>query len=56
MRLCILISMNLSTKEIASLTHKSIRGIEGAKFRLRKKMALEPESDLYEHITAYKNQ
>ncbi|MEG2336592.1 MAG: tetratricopeptide repeat protein [Bacteroidales bacterium] len=54
MRLCVLISMNLTTKEIASLTHKSVRGIESAKFRLRKKMNLSPEVDLYEMITACK--
>lgn len=56
MRLCALISMNLSTKEIASLTNKSVRGIESAKFRLRKKMKLEPEADLFEVIIAHRSE
>lgn len=56
MRLCALISMNLSTKEIASLTNKSVRGIESAKFRLRKKMKLEPEADLFEGIIAHRSE
>lgn len=45
-RLCALISLNLTTKEIASLIDRSVRGVETAKFRLKKKMQLSPEESL----------
>jgi len=39
-KLCAFLKMNLSTKDISSITHQSIRSIEVARFRLRKKMDL----------------
>ena len=39
-RMCAFIVMNLSTKEIAQLTNRSIRTVETMKFRLRKKMEI----------------
>jgi hypothetical protein len=39
-RLCALLRMDMSTKEIASLTHQSIRGVELARIGLRKKLGL----------------
>lgn len=39
-RMCAFIIMNLSTKEIAQLTNRSIRTVETMKFRLRKKMEI----------------
>ncbi len=39
-RLCAFIVLNLSTKEIASLTNRSVRTVESMKFRLRKKMGI----------------
>lgn len=47
-RLCMLIKQGLSNKEIAQLTHKSVRGVESAKFRMKKKMNIESQKDLYE--------
>lgn len=54
-RLCALISLNLTTKEIASLINRTVRGIETAKFRLRKKMQLTPDDNLHEIIAQLKN-
>ncbi|MEG2177611.1 MAG: hypothetical protein RRY15_01870, partial [Bacteroidales bacterium] len=48
MRLCALISLNLSAKEIASLTNRTFQSVGTAKFRLKKKMNLSPEVNLYE--------
>lgn len=42
--------MNLSTKEIAYLMNISIRGVEIARYRLRKKLNLERVNNLQEHI------
>lgn len=40
MRLCALLKLNLSSKEIADLTGQSVKGIENARVRLRKKLNL----------------
>lgn len=37
-RLCTLIHMNMSTKEISAITHQSIGSINTARTRLRKKL------------------
>lgn len=50
LRLSTLIKMGMSTKEIATLTNKSVRGIESAKFRLRKKMNLDTAKDIYDYF------
>lgn len=46
--LCAYTKMNLSAKEIAPLLNISIRGVEIAKYRLRKKMNLERSDNLTE--------
>lgn len=53
-RLCALISLNLTTKEIASLINRTVRGIETAKFRLRKKMQLVTDDNLNDIILQIK--
>lgn len=50
LRLCLLINTGLNTKEIASITNKSVRGVESAKFRLRKKMDLDSSQDTYDYL------
>lgn len=47
-KLCAYLRMNLSTKEIASLMNISIRGVEGSRYRLRKKMDLDNDANLTE--------
>lgn len=47
-KLCILIREGLSTKDIAAYTNKSVRGVESAKFRLRKKMNITTQKDIYD--------
>ncbi|MDP4281239.1 MAG: tetratricopeptide repeat protein [Bacteroidota bacterium] len=46
LKIASLIRMNLNTKEIASITLKSIESINIAKYRLRKKMHIEDEESL----------
>lgn len=45
-KLCVMLRMHLSTKEIANLTNRSCRTIECMRFNIRKKMKLEVQSNL----------
>ena len=45
-KLCIYLKMNLSSKEIAPLLNISFRGVELHRYRLRKKLGLNPEESL----------
>ncbi|WNB17070.1 triple tyrosine motif-containing protein [Marivirga arenosa] len=53
MKLSAYLRMNLSTKEIANLLNISIRGVEIARYRLRKKLELERSDNLQEFILKY---
>lgn len=48
LRLCAYLRMNLSTKEIAHLLNISVRGVEGSRYRLRKKLGLPGDANLVE--------
>jgi len=50
LRLAAYIRMNLSSKEIAPLLNISLRAVENKRYRLRKKMELEHEDNLSEHL------
>ncbi len=51
MRLCAYLKMNISTKEIASLMNISVRGVEISRYRLRKKMGIDHDTNLISFIT-----
>lgn len=53
MKLSAYLRMNLSTKEIAHLLNISVRGVEIARYRLRKKLNLERSTNLQEFILRY---
>jgi ligand-binding sensor domain-containing protein/DNA-binding CsgD family transcriptional regulator len=42
--------MNLSTKEVAQLMNISVRGVEISRYRLRKKLALPTQANLFEFL------
>lgn len=42
--------LNLSSKEIAQLLNISIRGVETSRYRLRKKLGLANEDNLFDHL------
>lgn len=44
LRVCALIKLNLNSKEIADLTHKTIRSVEATRASIRKKMGLAKEN------------
>lgn len=52
-KLCALLRLNLSTKEISNLMSISLRGVEIARHRLRKKLGLEPGQNLSKFILEY---
>lgn len=53
MKLSAYLRMNLSTKEIAQLLNISVRGVEIARYRLRKKLDLDRSVNLQEFILKY---
>jgi len=53
LRLCAYLRMNLSTKEIAPLMNISIRGVEISRYRLRKKLALDQNTNLSDFIISF---
>jgi ligand-binding sensor domain-containing protein/DNA-binding CsgD family transcriptional regulator len=53
LRLCALIRLNLTTKEIASLLNISVRGVEQSRYRLKKRLELDAETNLVDYITDY---
>lgn len=54
LRLCGLLRLNLPTKEISKLMNISIRGVDAARYRLRKKLNLSPESNLTDFMIKFK--
>lgn len=49
LRLCAFLRLNMSTKDISSVTYQSINSIEMARFRLRKKLGI----DSIEHLVSF---
>ncbi|WPO89269.1 helix-turn-helix transcriptional regulator [Chryseobacterium sp. HR92] len=50
LRLCAFIKLNLSSKQIAEYDHISVRTVESKKYRLRKKLNLSRDIDLYKWV------
>jgi DNA-binding CsgD family transcriptional regulator len=50
LKLCAYLRMNLSSKEIAQLMNISVRGVEIGRYRLRKKLGLSKEINLFEFL------
>lgn len=52
LKLSAYLKMNLSTKEIAQLMNITIKAVEVGRYRLRKKLRLQPETNLYDFLIA----
>ncbi|MES2457142.1 MAG: triple tyrosine motif-containing protein [Bacteroidota bacterium] len=50
LKLCAYLKMNLSSKEIAQLMNITIKAVEVGRYRLRKKLQLQPETNLYDFL------
>lgn len=49
-KICAFLRLNMSTKEISAITHQSIKSINMARFRLRKKLNIETEDNLISYL------
>ncbi len=54
LKFCAYLRLNLSTKDIANMSGLSIRGVEGARYRLRKKLNLKEGDDLAAFLIDFK--
>lgn len=54
LKLCALLRLNYSSKEIASMLNISIRGVEAARYRLRKKLHLKEAENLVDFMIEFK--
>jgi len=54
LKLCALLRLNMSTKDIANFTNMSVRGVETARYRLRRKLGLSTEKSLIEFFIDFK--
>ena len=52
-KLCAYLRMNMSSKEIANLLNISVRGVEISRYRLRKKLGLNRETNLVDYMLEY---
>ncbi|HRO46239.1 hypothetical protein [Agriterribacter sp.] len=50
LKLCAYLRMNLSTKEMAQLMNISVRGVEISRYRLRKKLQIPTEINLFTYL------
>ncbi|NGM64607.1 two-component regulator propeller domain-containing protein [Sphingobacterium sp. SGR-19] len=53
LKLCALLRMNLLSKEIAQLMHVTVKAIEVSRYRLRKKLKIDSEVNLYDYLMQY---
>lgn len=53
LKTCAYLRMNLSTKEIARLLNMTVRGVETARLRIRKRMGLDATQNLNDFIITY---
>ncbi|PRD49185.1 two-component regulator propeller domain-containing protein [Sphingobacterium haloxyli] len=53
LKLCALLRMNLLSKEIAQLMHVTVKAVEVSRYRLRKKLKIDSEVNLYDYLMRY---
>jgi DNA-binding CsgD family transcriptional regulator len=53
LKFCAYLRLNLSSKEMAQLMNVTIKAIEVGRYRLRKKLKLKPETNLFEFLTEF---
>jgi DNA-binding CsgD family transcriptional regulator len=50
LRLCALLRLNVSTKDIAAITFQNPQSIDTARYRLRRKLNLDPDDNLVDFL------
>ncbi len=51
-KICAFLRLNMSTKEISAITHQSIKSINMARFRLRKKLLMDRDENLIAYLNS----
>lgn len=54
LKLCTYLRMNLTSKEIAQLLNISVRGVEISRYRLRKKLTIPTEMNIFDYLIGIK--
>lgn len=52
-KLCALLRLNMSSKDISAITFKSVRAVEVARYRLRKKLGLSSDENLINYLNRF---
>ena len=50
LKVCAYLQLNLASKEIAQLMNISVRGVEISRYRLRKKLGIGTETNLFDYL------
>jgi len=53
-KICAFLKLNMSTKEISAITHQSVKSINMARFRLRKKLHIDRDENLIGYLNSLK--
>ena len=56
LKFCALIRLNFNTKDIAQFTGLTVRGVEGARYRLRKKLGVDRDQSLTQFLIDFSGQ
>lgn len=51
-KICAFLRLNMSTKEISAITHQSVKSINMARFRLRKKLDIDRDENLISYLSS----
>jgi DNA-binding CsgD family transcriptional regulator len=51
-KICAFLRLKMSTKEISSITHQSVKTINMARFRLRKKLNIDRDENLISYLNS----
>jgi DNA-binding CsgD family transcriptional regulator len=54
LKFCALMRLNMSTKDIADFTRLTIRGVETARYRIRRKLGLEAKASIVQFLIDFK--
>ncbi|MDR1203772.1 MAG: hypothetical protein LBL58_19355 [Tannerellaceae bacterium] len=54
LRMCALLRLNMPTKDMAKMLNLSVRGVEGARYRLRRKLTLPEGENLIDFMITFK--
>jgi len=53
LKMCAYLRLNMTTKDIAQMLNISVRGVEISRYRLRKKLGIESETNLIDFMLSF---